>query len=365
MSLIHRATTALLTTALAVTLVGAGVPAEAAHKPSPADLGGDWLSSQLTHGLVHNGQFDVDDYGLTIDTAFALEQIGGHGPAIIRIRKALAKHAADYTAGTAATDDPGARYAGATAKLLDAAEDMGARGRHFGGLNLVKRLVERISTSAPTVGRIEDKSGFGDFANTVGQIFAVRGLLRIHSPRAEQALHFLLQQQCPGGGFRVSFTTDTGAAAQGCTSKGDVDSDTTALAVVQLWRFAHHSHALMSALTGGLVWLFHHQHQNGSLGGGSTTPGSNTNSTGLAGWAFGVGGMCKQTRSAASWIGRLQVQSHVAGTPLAGERGAIAYDQAALKTAKKDGITKATRDQWRRAATQAAPALTFPYKVCG
>jgi hypothetical protein len=366
MSLIHRAGTALLSAALAVTLVGAGRPAEAAHQPKPADLGGDWLSSQLTHGLIHNGQFDFDDYGLTVDTAFALKKIGGHRPALTRIRRALAKHADDYTAGTAATGDPGARYAGAIAKLLVAAQDMGAKGRHFGGLNLVKRLAQRISTSAPTKGRIEDKSGFGDNANTIGQIFAVRALLRAHSPLAKPALRFLVEQQCGQGFLRLDFNSDKTAANQGCTGKSPADTDVTALAVIELWRFRPQSGDLVKELSAATSWLRRHQAGNGSFGGGGPTSAANTNSTGLAAWAFGVSGRCGPAARAATWVAQHQVTGDVSGTPLAGERGAIAYNHAAMKAAKQDGITKATRDQWRRAATQAAPALTFlSAKACG
>jgi hypothetical protein len=79
MSLVHRASVALLSTALVVS-VGAGQAQAAAAKPSsPAGHGATWLSGQFTGGLVHNPNFGgFDDYGLTIDTVFALRAIGGH-----------------------------------------------------------------------------------------------------------------------------------------------------------------------------------------------------------------------------------------------------------------------------------------------
>ena len=61
----------------------------------------------------------------------------------------------------------------------------------------------------------------------------------------------------------------------------------------------------------------------------------------------------------ARWVRKLQVRGDVSGTPLAGEKGALAYDRAAMKAAESDGITVETRDQWRRATSQAAPGLTF------
>ena len=43
---------------------------------------------------------------------------------------------------------------------------------------------------------------------------------------------------------------------------------------------------------------------------------------------------------------------------VSGENGAIAYDKAALKTAK-DGISVEERDQFIRTSAQAAPALLY------
>ena len=57
------------------------------------------------------------------------------------------------------------------------------------------------------------------------------------------------------------------------------------------------------------------------------------------------------------WLSDRQLTGHLFGTPLAGERGAVGYDNATLAAAKKDGIVKETRDRWRRATSQAAPAL--------
>ena len=104
-------------------------------------------------------------------------------------------------------------------------------------------------------------------------------------------------------------------------------------------------------------WLGKHQRANGGFGGGPTTSATNANSTGLAGWAFLVTGRCTPEHDASVWVRKRQVRPDVAGTPLAGEVGAIAYDHAALKAAQLDGITRATRDQWRRATAQAAPVL--------
>ena len=133
----------------------------------------------------------------------------------------------------------------------------------------------------------------------------------------------------------------------------------TALAVVELWSLRNTTPELHASLDSAVAWLRGHQRSNGSFGGGPTTAGSNTNSTGLAGWALGVAHRCYVSSKAAHWVRKQQVQGSLAGTPLAGQGGAVAYDHAALRTAEKQGITGPNRDQWRRATAQAAPALQF------
>ena len=230
LSVARRAGTALVASALAASLVASGDPAHAVSSSSPAGRGATWLSHQLnSKGLIHNRQFKFDDYGLTADTALALKAIGGHKKDVRHARHALARHAVDYT--TFGTD----RYAGATAKLTVVAQQTGnGDARHFGGINLVKRLAQRVATGAPIAGRIEDKSSSGDFANTIGQVFAVRGLLEAGDAAGRSALKFLLRQQCGSGYFRLNFNTDKTARDQGCGKGDPADTDVTALAVVEL-----------------------------------------------------------------------------------------------------------------------------------
>ena len=340
-----------LVAGLAVTLLGSPSSATAPTS-SPAGRGGTWLVGQLRHGLIHNGQFHFDDYGLTADTALALHAVGHHRKALFDIRRALARNVNAYTAYK--TD----RYAGPTAKLLVVAEDNGAAIRNFGGVDLVTRLEARVARQAPIVGRIQDKSDT-DYANVIGQVFAVRGLLKAHSASAGRALDFLHEQQCARGAFRLDFTADKSATNQGCTAQDDPDTDVTALAVVELWSLRNTTPELRASLDSAVAWLRGHQRSNGSFGGGPTTAGSNSNSTGLAGWALGVAHRCYVSSKAAHWVRKQQVQGSLAGTPLAGQGGAVAYDHAALRIAEKQGITGPNRDQWRRATAQAAPALQY------
>ena len=48
-----------------------------------------------------------------------------------------------------------------------------------------------------------------------------------------------------------------------------------------------------------------------------------------------------------------------AGTRLARQVGAVAYDRKALRAAQKHGIDKGTVQQWQYATVQAAPALAY------
>lgn len=330
-----------------------------AAEAAPDDSSAGWLTRQLTDGLVHNENFGgFDDYGLTADHAFALKYIGGHRDSVREIRMALAQHVDNWTTGV----DFGSSdvYAGSTAKAVVLAEVTGADPRAFGGVNLVARLNKRVSETAPTVGRIQDKAD-SDFANTIGQALAARGLSVAGSRKADEALRFLLKQQCSAGYFRLNFARKT-RQDQTCdggrrATTSAPDTDVTAIAVLSLKALPHKTQAVRSAIDDAIAWLKRRQHDNGSFGGGPATEASNSNSTGLAGWALGEAGSCAAAQDAARWVERLRVSGDVSGTPLAGERGAIAYDRTAFQAAKSGGIGQAERDQWRRATSQAAPSL--------
>jgi hypothetical protein len=342
-----RVASATLVGALVLGLaVGTATTASAA----PDDRAGRWLEGQLSGGLIHNddpayGGFD--DYGLTADTGLALVAVGGHGQAVKRIRGALARHVDSWTTGV--DFDSADVYAGGVAKAVVLAQTTGADPRHFGGVNLVNRLTGLVSGDRGIVGRIQDKSEYGDYANTLGQAFAAAGLTRARSSEAPAAVRFLLEQQCAAGYFRLSFA-DATAADQTCdgAARGDraPDTDATAIALVNLQSIKHPTAKVKRAIADGAGWLVRRQKENGSFGGGPTTEAANANSSGLAAWALGQAGRCTSAAQAARWISRLQLKN-----------GAIAYDRAALRSARQHGITATTADQWRRASAQAAPGL--------
>ncbi|WP_460713107.1 hypothetical protein [Nocardioides dilutus] len=330
--------------------LGTATPAQAGD---PIDQTERWLGKQLTGGLVHNDQFDFDDYGLSIDVGLALQELGQ--PRTARtVRKAIAKNVDSYTTGA----DFGSSdiYASATAKAAAFAQVTGADPSAFGGVNLIKRLARRVANKAPIAGRIQDKST-DDFANVIGQSFAVQALTTAGHKKAGKATRFLLAQQCKGGYFRLNFTADKTAADQTCDggkrkSTSAPDTDATALAVLALLENPKLSKAVKASVTKAVGWLAKRQAKNGSFGGGTSTEAPNANSTGLAASALGAAGSCAQANKAAKWLTKLVVSG------VSGENGAIAYDKAALAGAQ-DGIGVTEEDQFRRATAQAAPALVY------
>lgn len=334
------------------------VMAPSAAHAAPDDRSAGWLTRQLDGGLVHNDQFDFDDYGLTADTAIALAAIGGEGRTVRRISRALADNVRSWTTGV--DFESSDIYAGSTAKAVVLAQTAGRTPRSFGGVNLVRQLGRLVSTRGNTRGRIQDRAET-DYANVLGQSFAVQGLSRAGSGKADTALAFLLRQQCSRGYFRLNFAPAT-SARQSCDAGTRLtsapDTDATALAILSMETIRKPGRTVRAAIADGVRWLKRRQAANGSFGGGTSTRGKNTNSTGLAAWALGEAGACGTATKAAAWVKRFQVQPDESAA-LAGEKGAIAYNRAALRSADANGIGVAERDQFRRATSQAAPGLSY------
>lgn len=327
-------------------------PAHAA----PSDQSGTWLKKQLTkQHLVHNDEFDFDDYGLSADVAIALDALDQRRRAVRRIGGSVARNVDAWTAPSA-----GEVYAGSAAKAAVLAEVSGRDPRSFGGVDLVQRLEGQTADAGPTAGRISDTSAWGDYANVIGQAFAALALAQAGSGEARAARDFLLEQQCADGWFRLSFS-DPAAVDQSCDADGSssADTDVTALSVILLRALPERGKKVNRATRRAIGWLTDTQKRNGSFGGGTATEKSNANSTGLAAWALGDAGRCAPARQAARWVRKLQVRGDLRGTSLAGERGAIAYDRAGYRAGRTHGITDPSRDQWRRATAQAAPGLRF------
>lgn len=351
--MMHKLISAAAIASAGLMIVSTGA-AEAA--PSPAAAASGWLSAQLTNGLVHNAQYNIDDYGLTADTALAIHQLGGHKAKVTAARKALAANLDNWVRGGTTTD----LYAGSVAKATVLAETLRANPRSFGGANLVSLLESTVSKTGVTAGRIQDTSAYGDYANTIGQALAAQALSKVAPKKAAPVVGYLLQQQCSAGYFRLYFA-DPGAA-QACsagdpttTSLPDPDATSTALQALETVR---QTRKVVKAEKKAVRWLLKQQHGNGAFTGGASTATVNANSTGLAASALASAGQCKPARKAARWVAKLQVGRSATGA-LAAAKGAIAYDAPSLTVATAAGITPATQDQWRRATSQAAPSLVL------
>lgn len=261
-----------------------------------------WLARQLVDGERFEATFDgvtYPDQGLTIDAILAFaaagvaEQNAAKATAWLARPEILSGYIGDGTSNA---------YAGATAKLLLAAEVRGANPSSFGGVDLPTRLRALQQPS----GRFTDLSPWGDYSNAFSQSLALLALDRTPAGAPAGAVDFLAGARCADGGFPLDFGKPT------CTS----DADSTAMSVQALAATGRPQEA-----AAGLNWLVGHQLADGGFG----TPGagtSNANSTGLAAQALLSSWRLLPGLTARHFITERQVPC--TGAPAT--RGAIAYD---------------------------------------
>ncbi|KRB77144.1 hypothetical protein ASE01_10375 [Nocardioides sp. Root190] len=359
---IHRTSRLLCAAGLILTVALAGcgkeddaesvveTSASEAATPEAALAGAAWLESQLVDGVLVNREYKVDDYSTTVELAYALRAVAPESAALPAIEEALA-------AGVDAYASPGEDvYAGSTGKLVAFAADAGVDPRGFGGEDLVAQLEARTNDDGPAKGRIVDQSSYGDYANSFGQAWAVRGLTLAGSEEAAAARDYLLQQQCTSGFVRLYFP-ELRAKDQTCDGAGAAPEpvDTTALAYVLLHDLAAEDPILAAALDNGINYILDQQAEDGSFSGGDGSVIPNTNSTGLAGWALHLAGEDEAAADAAVWVRGRQLGA--CEGELAKDAGAIGYDDAAVISAGGSGLTVKTEYQWRLSTAQSLPAL--------
>ena len=344
---------------LAVTTVTAIAPsaqADPAKDPIGVNAGASWLESQLTNGIVHNTQYNFDDYGLSIDVGMALKAVGGHAGTVSAIATALAPGAHDnyYTStfqGVTTT------YAGSVAKMALYAQQAGASATNYGGQDLITLLAGRVATASPIIGRIEDvNNSFGD-SNVLGQAYAVAALHNAGSTSKEaDALSFLLDQQCPNGGFRLSFTASKTASGQSCTDNAQAQIDATSVALIELKAINSSASPVTTAITNATAYLVGEQQLSGAWGGDPGGAAANANATGLAAWALGD---TAESADGAAWLRDHQATFYDYCDALKTDVGTVAYSDSSLASGRIDGINAPTQDQFRRAAAQAVPGLQY------
>ena len=344
----------------AATNVGAVDPLE----PARATGAIDWLDGELdtNGGTLPGFTPGSTDWGLTADAVLAHVAAGRGGDA-------SAQTATDRLAGalsTYTTFDPdvaGVRIAGATAKVLlvlssqgrDTTDVGGVGGS--GGLDLDAELRSLMVTTGSHDGRFADRvpDPTWDASNGFGQALAVLALARTSAGVPDEAVGYLLTQQCPAGGFRLSYSP-LAESAVGCTTDAGADSDSTALAVQALLSTSRTSNSA-EALGRAVSWLIARQDPwTGGFGGSGPTATVNANSTGVIAQALRAAGQIEAADVAARWItSSLQLTTGP-------DAGAIAYDADGYTDAVANGITTGTSDQWRRTTSQAVLALGLaPY----
>jgi hypothetical protein len=284
------------------------------------------------------------DGGNTIDAILALDgaQVGLTGADAAM--DYVADHVNDYV-GYPDPSDPSSpeTYAGPLGKLVLGVVAHGGDPSDFAGQDLVTRL-EGLLTPA---GRFSDQSNFGDpsnptgdYSNTIGQALDVIALGRATGSVPDNAVDFLLAQQCPDGGFRGNLDD----AATPCVS----DTDATAFA----------AQALVGLLGPGdpqtveaLTYLSSRQSANGGF---LNQDGQyNANTAGVAAQAFAAGGFTAQLARAQSFLADLQLDC----TAAVALRGGIAFTAADLATLKATPGNTAALDRALRATPQAALGL--------
>ncbi len=315
----------------------------------------DWLEAELANrgGTLPGPVGDTTDWGLTADVALALFAGGRNAGPPFDAATAVLGALRSYT--TWDDIDPslsGVRLAGPLAKTLLVATTAGLDPTDVDGVDLEMELRSLQRLDGTDAGRFSDRNPHAPDAATVfGHATALLALSRTDDGVPVAASSFLAAQQCPDGGFRLEV---------GPCSPGESDSDVTAVAL-QALRVSPAGTAVDGALARGLGWLLAAQLDDGSFRGSGSTAIPNANSTGLAAQTLRLLGRPEAADRAAQWItDAVLLGDAAAGTPAAGDRGAIAYVPERLAAALVGGIPAQQRDQWRRSGAQAVLGLGLP-----
>lgn len=329
-------TLAITPTATATTVTG----------DRPERLAESFQAGEVRKGRVPSAFAPGADWGLTVDTLYMLAATGRRPALVQRMGRVLARNANKYTSAT--FGDVTYVSAGATAKVLIAADVVGKPVRDFGGTNYRKRLRSFVVAS----GRLRDRNSDGtDYSNTLTQALGVIAFSR--SGRAPQrVVNLLLEQQCPRGYFTLAITPGRSCSRAG--SPANVDA--TALAVQAMIAAKRQGDARVATrrIAKAARWLVGVQARNGSFGSDRKITTRNSNSTGLAAVALADTGRDRAALKARRFVKSLQITPRNAGSARR-TVGAIAYDRAAFRAARRDGVID--RDQFRRATAQGAFAF--------
>lgn len=181
-----------------------------AQEPTPTEAAATWLVDQLVDGDHLAGEFGPQ-YGPTADVALGLLTTGEQPTVLEDVLDYLTSpevvdayvHGGDFDGTT--VDDP--TYVGANAKLGFLVTRAGLDPRAVGGDDLVEGM---LSLEDSETGAFEDRSDYGNFANVLGQSFAIMFLDEAEDVDPSTAsVQYLIDAQCDDGGFPQDFGTPT------------------------------------------------------------------------------------------------------------------------------------------------------------
>ena len=356
MNLPPRLTRSLLAGAvLGTAIVGLGSADGAAAASPEATPALAWLAGELdgtADGIfVYDSGFgDFTDYGLTLDAVLALALGGGHAAQVDASMDAVESSIAEYISHPDFGDGNGAgKYAGSASKAL-LTEQVAGRPTTIGSVDLeteVRSAIRGASPSSRWTGRVD--ADHGDFSNGVTQSLAVLALSRTSGGVPAAVRDFLLEQQCPDGGFRISFdvvkpdfTIDEAGSTRGCTTSADSDLDATAFALEALLSIRDDD-GVPAAVADAIAFL--------ELPANAAT---NANTAGLHGQALRAAGETAAADANAAKVKALQL------TDPGPDVGAIVFDADAKAAAPNSTIAPADLSQAWRATAQGVLALGLP-----
>lgn len=338
----------------------AGTASSSAVSAADLEPVADWLAGEVARNGFVEGPYL--DHGLTLDFATTLDELGGHDRVVTRVLDAMQdpREIEGYVSFYDETKN--GQYAGATAKLVHAVVRADREVADYRE-DLVTDLAAMVVQSGAEAGRAKD-TGPTDYSNAISQAFVVRALAVSGTDEPfDEAVDFLLQQQCEAGWFRESLSAG-GNGEHTCDDSAKRDRapsvDATAHAVMALLEVRDRLDAELqkgsdAAIESAVGWLEEVQDPDGghSVSGTSDEP-ANANSTGLAVEALAAAGRGDAADEGTRWL----LDRSVTGSgPLADDEGAIPFDDQARTKARRDGIKDADRPQWQRATVEAAGGL--------
>jgi hypothetical protein len=193
-----------------------------------ADAGAAWLARQV----APDGAVVVDgavSYGDTAEVLFALAVTRTHPVVTRRALGFLSRHvvAATTVAGTSEVSP------GSVAQLILDDEAVGGNPRHFGGFNLVTRLLATQRRGGRDGGLFGVAAPTYDGAYRQGLSLAALAAAGVEgTPATGRAVGWLERQQCPSGGWQAYRVSTRSACARRSAEEGTgPDTNSTALAV--------------------------------------------------------------------------------------------------------------------------------------